>query len=247
MHNKLPKQLEITMDYLLSSNVLSSWTIQGNEKQTSVIIRFHMDNTTTTSDLNSVKYRRVPPSQMNRDITRMEQRRQVDHHEPSLQAPPQGNLEAHGSDTSKTMDTVEKVKHQGDQGAIQPVSPPVTRSRSNRISIKPSPIPQVDGAGHCENIGDTDSIDSIVHSDQDKNVPAPTVLVKGSTCKYEVIQHCAICHRLVFYEDIIHCCYQCRSMFCASCLSNDKHCPSEHVMTIPCTLAEYTMSGTFPT
>ena len=210
-------------------------------------------DTTTTNDMNSVKYRWVPPSHINRDMARMEHRTQIDHQDPFLGAPPQGNFEAHGFDTTNTMDTVTKVKCQGDQGDSQPASPPVTRSRSSRISIKPSPIPQVDGAAHSEIFGDTDcEEDSNVHSKQDpaptvhsEQVPAPTVLVKGSTCKYEVIQHCGICHRFISYEDIIQCCYQCRSMFCASCLTNDKLCPSEHVMTIPCTLALYT--GTFPT
>ena len=243
--NKLPKQLQIAMEYLLSANVLNSWTVQGNDKQTSIIIRFQMDNDTVT-DLNSVKYRRVPPSQINRDRIRMECRKQNDYQDPCSEAPPQGN-ETHGPDTSKTMDTtVVKVKHQGGQGVNHQSSPPVTRSRSRISAVaEPSPIPQVDGAGVNMTISESESQDmSSVHSDPD-TAPCPTVLVKSSTGRYEVTRHCGVCHKFILYKDVIQCCYQCREMFCSNCLTNVKSCPHGHVVYAPFTLSEYT--GTFPT
>ena len=71
----LPKQLEVTLKGLLDTSVLTSWTIHGNEKITSLTIRFSPDTVAIADNIDiipieSAKYKRVPQTQLQRDKTR---------------------------------------------------------------------------------------------------------------------------------------------------------------------------------
>ena len=54
----LPKSLEVTLRSLLEENGLSSWTIQGSEHMTTVIIRFKME-AIATDHQSTVKYKQT--------------------------------------------------------------------------------------------------------------------------------------------------------------------------------------------
>ncbi len=58
---------------MFTKGVLSSWTIHGNENMTTLSIRFKVDTAVDVQEEsvnNVVKYKRVAPSQIHRDITR---------------------------------------------------------------------------------------------------------------------------------------------------------------------------------
>jgi hypothetical protein len=62
----LPKLLEMFMEQTLNEHQVSSWNIRGGNIYTEITIRIGMS--TVTKD--TVKYRKVPPSRINRDKQR---------------------------------------------------------------------------------------------------------------------------------------------------------------------------------
>ena len=76
MDKRLPKHLVLTLDSLIDDSILTSWTIQGNTNITSVTIRFKMAvdyNDVESRQDTFAKYKRVPPSQIERDRVRSQQ------------------------------------------------------------------------------------------------------------------------------------------------------------------------------
>ena len=70
MEKRLPKHLMLTLDSLIGDSMLKCWTIQGNSNITSVTIRFKMaadHNDVESRQDTFAKYKRVPPSQIERD------------------------------------------------------------------------------------------------------------------------------------------------------------------------------------
>ena len=113
--NYMPKQLEMMLENLCQDKTLTSWTIQGNSKTCSVIIRFNMEADMDVTKSFTSKFKRIPPSQMNRDRRRIQERTQQGElgcsDPPSV--PPQGQADihdavstkAHGHDTTVTTTT----------------------------------------------------------------------------------------------------------------------------------------------
>ena len=76
MDKRLPKHLVLTLDSLIDDSMLTSWTIQANSNITSVTIRFKMvidHNDVGSKQDTFAKYKRVPPSQIERDRVRSQQ------------------------------------------------------------------------------------------------------------------------------------------------------------------------------
>ena len=162
----IPKQLENALESLFEENLLSSWTIQGFTNQTTVTLRFKMEDTVTED---TVKYRRVSKSQMDRDRDRAKAWHEQDR-SAELDTLPQtqasGDLDAESDSIPiPTQPSKPKLKPKP-----QP-SPRVTRSKTH-LSAKakaftPSPLPQVDGASdavktsppHHHNVNSTPVID----------------------------------------------------------------------------------------
>ena len=243
MEIMLPKQLEVTMNYLLSTNLLTSWTIQGNNKLTSIIIRFQMDDQDGSPQQNA-KYRRVPPSQIARDSNRIQGRKQMTlSQDTQTEAPPPEDM-SHDQDTCKTLDTESNVATEMDQCAEQYVkcqgSPPMTHSMTRISSVKPSPIPQLDGPGLHTPVVDHNCDDLIsVNSDPDTHAPVPRVLLKSSSSMHYVTRKCVSCDKYVHDHDIVRCCFKCSSLFCHRCSSDEKCCEHGHLMYPPHTLSLY--------
>ena len=67
----LPKTLEIALKNLLEEHNLSGWSIHGSQKITTLVLRFNMEDHIQNQD---IKYKRVSPSQLNRDKDRYQQK-----------------------------------------------------------------------------------------------------------------------------------------------------------------------------
>ena len=67
----LPSALETTMEALMKDNKLCSWQIKGDDYGTQVIVRFSPAAMTDGTPMLDYAYRRLSPSQMSRDRTRM--------------------------------------------------------------------------------------------------------------------------------------------------------------------------------
>ena len=75
MENLLPKQLRINLEVLFTECMLNSWTINSNENLSTVVIRFKNSSTDDygakpKDSATFIKYKRVPPSQLERDMNR---------------------------------------------------------------------------------------------------------------------------------------------------------------------------------
>ncbi len=66
--NQLPQPLQVTLDTLLTDNQLSSWQVKGGHQYIQVSIRF--STAAIHANITDVKYRRAPPSRINRDNIR---------------------------------------------------------------------------------------------------------------------------------------------------------------------------------
>ena len=148
MDNLMPKHLECMLDNLLRDNNLTSWTIQANSKMTTVIIRFQPQDTDILPQADtSVKYKRLPPSQIKRDSNRAERWKDTSKQvkEPVSLTPSHDDFDG---TKQKTLNTTSSPILNTDN------DPPYvnTRNRSKlsakAASFKPSvssPVPQVDG------------------------------------------------------------------------------------------------------
>ncbi len=65
MTDKLPKVLVVMLENILDDHMLSSWQFRGGPLYTQLTIRFTHGE--VADDMNEVKYRRIPPSQILRD------------------------------------------------------------------------------------------------------------------------------------------------------------------------------------
>jgi hypothetical protein len=89
MDNKMPKHLQIIVDTLLSDNILTSWSVQANPQITTVIIRFKPEDTeVSVQDQDIMKYKRVSPSQLERDTKRAEKWRMATSKDTDKPTPP---------------------------------------------------------------------------------------------------------------------------------------------------------------
>ena len=146
MDTNLPKTLQITLDNLLMDNTLRSWTVQGNTNITTVIIRFKMDVHMT--NMEQVKYKKVPKSQMKRDMSRSDNWRKGAHQETlDTSKEVMVNNAKKSTNTPVINNTISPCPAK--VNTVLCHSPPHanTRSRSKlsatAIAFTPSPVPQV--------------------------------------------------------------------------------------------------------
>ena len=146
MVDSLPKELQSSLEGLIQDNTLCSWTIQGNLRMTSLTIRFTMESgTVEKQDKTNLKYKKVPSSQLDRDMKRAEQWR-----EQSLPVDTPVIKKLH--DDTPNIIRKETPTSVHPPATITNLSPPHTNTRSKARShsakasiLTPSPIPQVDG------------------------------------------------------------------------------------------------------
>lgn len=156
MDKTLPKHLVLTLESLLHDSMLTSWTVQGNSHVTSVTIRFKMaadhDSVQPRQD-SCTKYKRVPPSQVERDRVRSQQwntstqtndLKSIDKANNSI-VPIDGTIPKQTTSVPPSNSNTQshtKTKQQTGSSVT-------TRSRSRLNSAAepfiPSPVPQVDG------------------------------------------------------------------------------------------------------
>ena len=152
MDTKLPKQLAITLNGLIDTSLLSSWTMHGNENITTLTIRFKPDCTAAIAEdtLPSAKYKRVSTSQTARDIIRATEWKNENAKDNV------NNIKDIHISTNNTSDTNPKASANVSatiltSSANAPSQSTRSRTRSVRshavpTSIQLSPLPQIDGA-----------------------------------------------------------------------------------------------------
>ena len=59
----MPKQFELSLENLFHEQTLTGWTIHGSQNQTTVVLRFKMEDLAFDHDRPPVKYKRASPSQ----------------------------------------------------------------------------------------------------------------------------------------------------------------------------------------
>ena len=227
-YEMFPKALKTILDIIYKDNTLTSWTLQGNEKGTTIIMRFNMDSEGKQQSDQAVKYRRVPPSQMTRDKKRAQERRHKEDSESTALPSPQqqhaiffetSKTKTHGSDIDTDI-----AQYTNSKQSSNP-TPPVTRSRAKAVSN--SPIPQVDGEVDMKAL--------------ESKQPIETVTVYGAIKPHSVKRHCYSCHSHIDNDTLVQCCFKCtnNSLFCIQCLRNGHHCEHPNWLQRVKTLSEY--------
>ena len=183
MDISIPKQLQMSLEYLTTENVLSSWTIQGNCNMTTVILRFKME-AAEHNQSEAVKYKRVNKSQMDRNSDRAQKwhnRQTSETIDPQGNTNPDDTIMDTDADTTDAPTDLITMPDLATPILSKPPSPRVTRSRT-QLSVKaksftpihPTPIPQVDGTtdhAHGNNVGvsQEDTIDTAGMKDWEKS------------------------------------------------------------------------------
>ena len=172
MDKVLPEQLQVTLDSLLCNGILCSWTIHGNSGMSTVIMRFKMDgcteDTMKEAPTGSAKYKRVPPSQLKRDMVRASEWKE------SADREMDDVVKDNDGASDKSVDIVQcvKPKQKTVPGHATPNIASVsltTRSRSRAAfttAQQTSPLPQTDGAYDSDHMGDSISTTTSTQSEE---------------------------------------------------------------------------------
>lgn len=218
--------------------------------------------TSDTFNAQSGKFKRVPPSQINRDRMRA-QNRKLESHESDqdpLPHPPEDITcsldttitKAHGHHTA----SIPSIKTKTENHIVnQHVSPPVTRSKARLLTT--SSLPQVDSE-HESNInnakcpdqqigpsqeGITNNIDCAISSEAPKRDVGMVTLYSGYK-RHDIRKECERCKCLLGCEDVIQCCFECKVMFCYKCVDNtNEHDFHKEYMKPPWKLIDYYMDS----
>ena len=161
MDKKFPKHLVLTLNGLLEDNRLTSWTVQANCDMTSVTIRFKMADCMEEGLGNSLsKFRRVPPSQVQRDQARVSQWKDRPQQSDELFSEDSGDRSpSDGTIPKSTISSLPPKSANQTQQSKQATSV-TTRSKARLDSANPSPspIPQTDGTNdHASDNTDIDT------------------------------------------------------------------------------------------
>mgnify|MGYP001545006574 CR=1 FL=1 len=139
----LPKHLEKTLVSLLEDHGLAGWSIHGSQQMTSVILRFKMEDNNEIHQNQSVKFKKVCPSQMARDTLRSQKwKENIDKCEASCGALSNEPSEVEKVDQLKNANqdsTSVYIKTSGQDMKVPPktkVSSPI-RARSKTLEGKP--------------------------------------------------------------------------------------------------------------
>ena len=100
----LPLAAEMALNALIGQNMLSSWRISGGNKFATVTLRFHMDKGDNIDMVQSVQYRKKPPSQIARD-----RKRQSNPHNKMEGEKSNDNLDSENVDINYVNGTNEKL------------------------------------------------------------------------------------------------------------------------------------------
>ena len=154
----IPKHLETVLESLFSEQELSSWTVNGREKQTTVILRFNMAAPIPSE---SVKYKKMSQAQVHRDLTRAEQYRNraqegSDSKQDQAERCSNTSLDNHILDNTAILKEPKPKPRSNTRPVAPNLSPRVTRSKAQHNLnaqakvFTPSPVPQVDGPTDAE-------------------------------------------------------------------------------------------------
>ena len=255
MDTSLPKSLRIPLENLMCENVLSGWTIHGSEKVTTVILRFKMEDTVPDQ---SVKYRRISPSQIARDSARskgwIEKNNQTNLNESLTE----NEIITQSCDESKHSDTIDPGVFVMDNTIpdTKPVSPRITRSKSLHIETKscspkstPSPVQQTDGLVNNFNPAviskEPEQYNSTISNPQDIDTVAVKAFsqVKQGVKTFILKRQCLTCMAPVDFNDLVQCCFLCKGMFCRPCILKRNICKHRETLHRLKPLSQYMDNG----
>ena len=220
----LPKPLETLLASLLQTQPVSSWQIRSGSQYTQVTLRFNMADI----DVNNVSYRKKPPSQVQRDTTRVARWKNQTHEKDSStiedkqEETDAGNQQCSGKEYStsvpnvcNTIVTINQPAKSGQTNQVQNNAQDIGLEGDQAATA--SQAPQVEE--HYVNSNDHHNDTSQEGSDIDLN---PQV---------ECVSRCDLCHSdIEAYSKRLRC-TECEELdICGQCWDSGEH--QEHASQV---------------